>query len=614
MMFTDILQKKLPDAVIEKHKTWAELTTLGIGTAVPAVIKVKDSSELQKTVRVLHDENIPFMQLGRGSNIVGSDRDLEMVLIVLENATFGKIEISGNTVIAGSAVSLKKLAETCAAASLSGISPLCGIPGSLGGALAMNAGAGGVEIGKLVKKISGVDPEGRFFELDGRDLEWGYRCGAIPEGWIITEAELQLEPAVADEDAVIKAELERRARFCGRSAGCVFRNAGKTSAGMLIDRAGGKKIVCGGCRCSGEHANFIINTGGGSADDFAAVAAELRRLVWDDCGVILDYEVNFADKDTEMKARSGVPQVKAVVLCGGNSSEREVSLRSGAAVAAAAAGAGLDVRMEDIQECRLPDWADASSLVFPVLHGGFGEDGRIQKLMEEKGITFVGSGSEASALVMDKIASKRAARRAGIPTADWWEFAPGEIPETAPDYLTFPLVAKIPDQGSTVGIELIREAADFPRAMEALKKFAAPVLLEKFIHGVEITVPVIGGKAFPVIEIRSPGGFYDYDAKYVYAKGHTKYFCPPEKVSPGEQAKAAEYAEKFAAVCNCRDLVRVDFIINRDGVPMLLEGNSLPGFTATSLVPKSAAAAGWSFEELVGRLFKMAYLRRVEAE
>lgn len=609
-MFADILQKKMPGLTVEKNRTWAELTTIGIGSAVPTLVKIRDCGELQECIKTLNRENIPFMFLGRGSNIVGSDRDLPLVVIMLDGDIFARVHISGCRVRVGASVPLKHLADECAARFLTGISPLCGIPGTVGGAAAMNAGAGGVEIFSLIKNIRGVDNNGEPFERDAGEMEWGYRRGALPADWIITEVELELAPAVEDEKCIVKNELARRAQFRGRSAGCVFRNAGSVSAGMLIDRAGGKDVVCGGCRCSGDHANFIINTGGGTAADFAGTASQLRRMVWDRYGIILAFEARFADPETGSMAAAGVPAIKAAILCGGDSSEREVSLRSGAAVAKAAEGSGFEVRLEDISECRLPDWLDDSWIVFPVLHGGFGEDGSIQKLMEDRGISFVGSGSAASARVMDKITSKRIARDAGIPTADWWELAPDGIPETAPDYLTFPLVAKIPDQGSTVGIELVKTRDDFPLTMKELKKFKAPVLLEKFISGVEITVPVIDGKAFPVIEIRSPEGFYDYDAKYVYAKGHTMYFCPPEKVSAVEQKTASNYAEKYAEACGCRDLVRVDFIIDGEGVPMLLEGNNLPGFTATSLVPKSAAAAGWSFEELVGRLFRMAYTRK----
>lgn len=604
-MYTDVLREKFPGLCISKSKTWSQLTTLGIGTASPCVVAVETEEELPALLSFLSENNIKAVFAGNGSNIVGSDREIPVVVISLAGDVFNKVTVCGNTLVAGCGVSLRTLSQYSG-----GFAELCGIPGTLGGALAMNAGANGCCIGDKVLYLRGFDNSGRSFSVDRESLVWKYRRGALPESWIITEAGLEYAPCGKKDVETAVAEDKRRSVYTGRSAGCVFRNAGKVSAGMLIEKAGGKGLEKGGCVCSPVHANFIVNKGGASADDFAALAGTLRRMVWENCGVVLAYEVIFADPEDAVRASGNIPAIKAAVLCGGNSNEREVSLRSGAAVAEAAANAGLDVVCVDITECALPAEIDESYIVFPVLHGGFGEDGRIQKLMENAGIAFVGSGSEASAAVMDKITTKKIAEKADIPTAGWWSFEADSIPDTPPEYLTFPLVAKIPCEGSTVGIELIKTAEDYSAAVGNLKKFNSPLLMEKFVSGVEITVPVIGGKAMPVVEIRSPGGFYDYDAKYVYAKGRTQYFCPPEKVTPDEQKKAAELAERFAAVCGCRDLVRVDFIVDSNGVPMLLEGNSLPGFTATSLVPKSAAVYGWSFEELVGRLFRMAYLRK----
>ena len=138
---------------------------------------------------------------------------------------------------------------------------------------------------------------------------------------------------------------------------------------------------------------------------------------------------------------------------------------------------------------------------------------------------------------------------------------------------------------------------------------ADELLAESFIRGVEISIPVIGGKAFDAIEIRSPNGFYDYDAKYVYKQGHTQYFCPPESLKKEEVDRARRLAEEFYFITGCRDLVRVDFIVSADGTPWILEGNTLPGCTATSLVPKSARVGGISFEQLTSGIVYSAMRR-----
>ena len=161
-----------------------------------------------------------------------------------------------------------------------------------------------------------------------------------------------------------------------------------------------------------------------------------------------------------------------------------------------------------------------------------------------------------------------------------------------------------------MGIEKIDNINQWQIKLPALLEQADKLLAEKFIAGRECTVPVVLGQAMTVVEIRPPGGFYDYDAKYIYANGHTEYFCPPVRISVEEQKMLQDLAVKFYNEFNCRDLVRVDFIIgSEDNVPYILEGNSLPGFTATSLVPKAAACMNISFERLCAAL-AMSHLKK----
>jgi D-alanine-D-alanine ligase len=218
-------------------------------------------------------------------------------------------------------------------------------------------------------------------------------------------------------------------------------------------------------------------------------------------------------------------------------------------------------------------------------------------------LDFIGSGSETSDLVMDKLKTKKRLKELGMPTAQDWVITRADL-ETPPADMTFPVVVKVPCEGSSVGIEKINDLDTWHAVLPTLLEQSPALLAEKFLVGRECTVPVVLGQAMTVVEIRPPAGFYDYDAKYIYANGHTEYFCPPVKITPDEQQMLQYYAVRFYHEFNCRDLVRVDFIIGEDGVPYILEGNSLPGFTSTSLVPKAAACMNISFERLCSSLVK----------
>ncbi len=611
------LRREFPAVTFSDRLSWGEITSLGIGRAKPVIAEPADAASVAALVQWARRSDIPVMILGGGTNLVGADRDRSLLVIRLRGKYFGGWQvIGGGRVVAGAALRLKQAAELAASVGLGGLAPLCGIPGQLGGAVRMNAGANGCEIGSLVRRISGIDASGEPFELAGDAIAWSYRASSIPEGAAVLTVELELPAGEAEaERAAIAAEVAARGRRepGGRSAGCIFRNVGaEESAGLLIDRAGLKNLRIGDAMVSGAHANYLVNAGAATAEDFARLAGEVRDAVWRNDHFSLDYEVCFADPKIEALARSRGDAPPVALFLGGSSSEREVSLRSGAAIQAALANAGWPVRVHDITECRLPEWLTPEFLVYLGLHGGFGEDGTLQKLLEEAGIEFVGSGSAASALVMDKIATKKLAGKIGIPTAPWAEITAG-MPAELPAGLKFPVVLKAPCEGSTIGIATAAGAAEFAEALAKLRRMSGVILVEEFVTGAEITVPVIGGAAFPVVEIHSPHGFYDYDAKYVYNQGRTEYFCPPEHVSEESQRLAQRYSEELFRAAGCRDLARIDFIVDAAGTPVLLEGNTLPGCTATSLVPKSARAAGISFERLCARLASMALARRGDA-
>lgn len=289
------------------------------------------------------------------------------------------------------------------------------------------------------------------------------------------------------------------------------------------------------------------------------------------------------------------------VLMGGPSSERAISLKSGAAVARGLQSAGYSVNQVDATgpEVRLPAGTEA---VFIALHGEFGEDGTVQAQLQQQGIPYTGSGPEASRNAFDKRLSKRIFDRAGIPTA------PYEIlSNPAGRTLDLPVVVKPPCQGSTIGIFKVSRESEWDQAFAESIRYDGEVLVERFIPGRELTVGIIDGTALPVIEIVAPEGWYDFDAKYT--KGQSRHLCPAPLEAAIEQRCKSIALSVFQAL-GCRGLGRVDFRLNPDGNLFVLELNNIPGFTETSLLPEAAAAAGIGFPELCRRIMEMATLEQ----
>ena len=609
-----LLLSAAPGLKITVDVPYREITTIGVGSVLPLLADVDSEEELVKVLRALKNDTYPFFILGAGSNLIGMDAPYPGVGIRLSPATFGTAEFSGTCLRCGAALRLPRAARSAAEKGLAGLSVLGGIPGSLGGALRMNAGASGAEIGSFVRHVSGVTYDGEKWECEGKDITFAYRSSSIPENVVITSVELELsESSPETELKILQDELERRRLKEPplRSAGCTFRNVSPLEpAGKLIDEAGLRGFRLGDLEISSVHANFIVNHGNGTESDYMQLIRLIRRTVAEKHSFYLRRETCFVNPDAQKVIDRFIAPLKVNVLCGGDSSEREVSLRSGAAVAAALENCGYDVILSDLKKCEILPEMKASDAVFPILHGGFGEGGQLQDLLERNLIKFTGSDSVASALVMDKIATKKMLDRFHLPTARWC-IVTRENREF-PCQLNLPLMVKAPREGSSVGIVKVESASVWEKALEEEFKHAETLLVEEFVSGVELTVPVVDGRPLDAIEIRAPHGFYDYDAKYIYKNGHTEYLCPPRSVSGEVVEKARALALDFYRFAGCRDMLRVDFIVNAQGVPLILEGNNLPGFTATSLVPKAAAAAGISFERLTSTMVRAALLRRAE--
>lgn len=300
--------------------------------------------------------------------------------------------------------------------------------------------------------------------------------------------------------------------------------------------------------------------------------------------------------------------MRITVMSGGPSAEREVSLRSGAAVTAALRGLGHVV---DELDPRSPDWrlAAGTEVVFLALHGTYGEDGAVQEQLEQVGMAYTGCGPAASRIAFDKVLTKEHCLRAGVPTAPYLVFDSPAAPW--PSGWPPPLVIKPVCQGSSVGLQFVREIGEWGPALANALRHDARVLVEEMIVGRECTVGVLAGQPLPVVEVRPKVGSYDYTNKYT--SGATEYFCPAD-FSPAttERIQLAGLGA-FRAVGG-RDYARVDVMVRPDGRPVVLEVNTLPGMTETSLLPKAAAAAGLDYPSLCQRMVDLALQRSRTAE
>ncbi len=287
---------------------------------------------------------------------------------------------------------------------------------------------------------------------------------------------------------------------------------------------------------------------------------------------------------------------KIAVLMGGPGSEREVSQASGKAVLKALLGLGLNAEGVDVTstDIRLPEGTD---LAFNVIHGTFGEDGQLQAALEKLGVPYTGAGVESSRKAFDKNLAKAAFLAAGVPTPK------SEIVDVSngvklPSF-SAPFVVKPPREGSSVGVHIVREQKDAQAAMEDAAKYGNDILVEEFVDGKELTVAILDDKALPIVHIAPRDGFYDMANKYPWMSGGagSDYYCP------ADLDEATTLAVQEAALAAHRSLgveiySRVDVLLDSQNRPFVLEANTIPGMTETSLLPKAAAATGVSFPEL----------------
>ena len=298
---------------------------------------------------------------------------------------------------------------------------------------------------------------------------------------------------------------------------------------------------------------------------------------------------------------------KIAVLLGGTSAEREVSLNSGKAVLEALLSQGYDAHPIDPKEYNVANLKkDGFHRVFNILHGRGGEDGTMQGLLEQIGLPYTGCGVMASALTMDKMRTKMLWKAFGLPVADM-EVVTRETfadldPQVVVDKLGLPLMVKPSLEGSSVGLTKVKAVDELKSAVEYALKFDNTILIEEWLAGDELTVPVLDSQVLPAIRIVPEGEFYDYNAKYI--SDNTQYFCPAGLAPEREQELAILVKRAYDAV-GCRGWSRIDVMCDAKGDFRLVEVNTNPGMTSHSLFPKSAASVGISFEQLVVKILEL---------
>jgi len=302
------------------------------------------------------------------------------------------------------------------------------------------------------------------------------------------------------------------------------------------------------------------------------------------------------DKETLKAQRIGV-------LMGGNSSEREISLKSGKAVLQGLKRCGYNVTSIDVG-------SDLSSKLkrthigaaFIALHGRWGEDGSVQGLLEIMGIPYTGSGVLGSAMAMDKVVMKMIFESMGIPSPAYTMAEEGDT-----IHFPLPFVVKPANEGSSIGVSIVKKEREVVPAIERARKYDRKVMIERYIEGDEITVGIVNGEVLPSVQVKPASGFYDFEAKYTYAKGMTEYIVPA-KISKTIEKKASAIALEVYNAFELAGCVRIDMLLD-DELPKVIDINTSPGMTETSLVPKAWGSLGRTFDELVETILMEASLK-----
>jgi D-alanine-D-alanine ligase len=302
---------------------------------------------------------------------------------------------------------------------------------------------------------------------------------------------------------------------------------------------------------------------------------------------------------------------KIAVLMGGPGSERDVSLATGRGVSKALRSLGAEVVDVDVRDGKFPLPSDVD-LAFITIHGTFGEDGQVQRILEDREIAYTGDGVQASELAFDKIRSKEKFREQGVRTPYWQVIKVGQRPT-----IPIPIVIKPPRQGSTVGVFIIKNDREIDSGIAEAAKYDQELLVEKFVLGRELTVGILGDQALPILEIIPKGGFYNFTNKYPFlnpqAGGAAEHVCPA-KIDPEKTKEIQDLALRAYHALGLQVYSRVDVLLPEDGAPTVLEVNTIPGMTEASLLPEAAAAAGINYVDLCVRIIELSRAKKERAK
>ena len=297
---------------------------------------------------------------------------------------------------------------------------------------------------------------------------------------------------------------------------------------------------------------------------------------------------------------------KVAVLMGGPGSERDVSLATGRGVSKALKSLGMEVVDVDVRDENFPLPEDVD-LAFLAIHGTFGEDGQLQRILEKRGVSYTGDGVKESERAFDKILTKEKFREHSVVTPAWEVIKVGQRPS-----IPIPIVVKPPRQGSTVGVYIIKSESELDSAIKEAAKYDSELLVEKFIPGRELTIGILGDQVLPILEIIPKGGFYDFTNKYPFlnpqAGGGAEHVCPA-KIDKEKTKEIQNLALRAYRAVGLQVYARVDVLLSEDGAATVLEVNTIPGMTEASLLPEAAAAAGINYVDLCRRIIELSLAR-----
>lgn len=581
----------------------ANYTSWRVGGVADKFYQPADKTDLIQFVQNL-PENEPLFWMGLGSNLLIRDGGIRGTVINTKNRLKTMQLIDENSIYVEAGVPCALVAKFCAEQGLVGAEFLAGIPGTMGGALKMNAGAFGGETWSCVQSVEILNRRGEVFTKAANEFQVTYRHVNLHANEWFLAAVLKLQQGdtkVSQEH--IKTLLAKRANSQPTnqpSCGSVFKNPQNDFAARLIEASGLKGFKIGGAQVSEKHANFIINTGNATADEIEKLIAMVQEQVSQKQGINLQTEVCIVGE--HLKQNNAADFGKVAVLMGGNAAEREVSLRSGNAVYKGLLAKGVDAIAVDVQENLIEAVQHLEvDRVFNIIHGRGGEDGVLQAILDVLNISYTGSGVLASALAMDKLRTKLCWRGANLPTPDWFVLKTENDIDVCIETLGFPMIVKPSLEGSSVGMSKAKNRAELVEALKIALECNCEVYAESWVTGDEYTVGILQNEALPVIRLETPREFYDYEAKYHSTT--TQYHCPCGLDAETEK-QLQELALKASEVIGVEGWARVDVFIDKNGQAQLIEINTVPGMTDHSLVPMAAKQAGMDFNELVWRILE----------